>query len=542
MSTITNKMEIQRTDESTWVDVTSYLSKARINLGDVRSVGTKGGADGVAKKLDFTIRNDDDNNFAPRDRDSSWNQFSGSYAPLIWPNRKVRFISNVDGVDNILFKGYITDRINTERHQVSAGCTDLSYVLRHRHIETVRGYGSDDGTRVDVVLQNIMDDVLEADAPDLYMPAEPSFAVKTFEQELYHTVWDALQEKVNQFGWFIGYRYIESLGAFRLTLMEPPRDKSARNYDWLLTPENNYIRNDLEISASDVRNVITVIYQIRNDTLEEGFRNFVTVESADSIEEYGRHIMIIEEADSSQIDTVSEAMDFAESALADLHSPSAATNLEMPFFPEIQLFDGIVIADDDLTSTGDFFGVESIQHTIDFERAKYRTVIQGGQLVVGGRKKWLEMDARVGIKNPTTGEQIVSNLSVPVPSDFSVTDSGVEKTDLQPTAWVKFGWTRPDFQRKLSSYVIQIRPASAADWDSPRTYLIDASEKIMTTTVILPDNTDYEARALAVGRIGIQSDWSDLVSFTTPTDTTDPDQSSNIFVDGTIQGDRKSVV
>ena len=84
--TLTNTIEVQRPDE-TWINITDYIASAKIALGDVSSIGTKSGADGVAKTLSLTVQSDDNNSFAPRDRNSDWNLQAGTYVPLLWTNR-----------------------------------------------------------------------------------------------------------------------------------------------------------------------------------------------------------------------------------------------------------------------------------------------------------------------------------------------------------------------------------------------------------------------------------------------------------------------
>src|SRR5690606_31070859 len=119
------------------------------------------------------------------------------------------------------------------------------------------------------------------------------------------------------------------------------------------------------------------------------------------IAEYGRRAMQIEEADVSLINTPEEAMALAVAAVADLKDQHATANLELPFLPALNVMDGVVVRDDRVSSEPDFFAVESVEHTLDFDGGRFRTTAVCSGRVVGAHTRWMEMQTRPGAQQPT---------------------------------------------------------------------------------------------------------------------------------------------
>src|SRR5690606_11835243 len=161
---------------------------------------------------------------------------------------------------------------------------------------------------------------------------------------------------------------------------------------------------DLEITDRDIRNVVTVTY--RNSAT--GDRESVTVQDDTSIAAYGPRAMQIEEGDASLIDTPEEARRLANAALADLKDMTATTQLQMPLLPTLDVFSGIVVTDPRLSSTDDFYGVESVRHTLDFEARQFRTEAVAAGRVIGGHHRWLQKQTRPGARGePVPPEAVV---------------------------------------------------------------------------------------------------------------------------------------
>lgn len=640
----------------TWTDVTSYLSNATVELGDISALGTgSSGVDGVVRTLDFTLRQDrvflpawpdtvaadelyvvgddvttvvgDENDggevlinllfgvdntlagsesFAPRDRESSWNQFSGAYSPLLWPNRetilrvalegnqqsgttsrigeavgtgdgttvtfsldyKPVLVSPTDGTKlkgtvylngspttaytvnadagtitfttapgvgvaitadytyyYTLFHGYLGDNIKTSGPTVDCSCRDLSKRLQDRYIEQVREYGSAAGVAAETVIQQILDDNLGAGVVTLYTPVSPGFMIRPYKAE-YADVWSKIQEVPAQIGWFLGYRWDAATSQFRLTLMEPPRSKNASTADFALTWEDDIYTHDLGISDQDVRNVITVWYRDK----DTGQRASVNVEDAASIAEYGRRAMTIEEADTSLIDTAAEATDFANAAKADLKDLTATSRLDMPLLPQMDVFSGVTVDDPRVSSTIDFYGVESVRHDLNWESGRFRTEVVGSGRVIGAHTRWLAMQTRPGSGLPVSGREIVSNATPAAPTGLSVASSGLEQVGQTTMAYVVLSWVRPTGYYP-DRYRLQVQRNGGA-WTQVQEYVLPE----LSQRIILPGNVGYDARVAAITKESVQGAWSSTLVFTTPADGTAPATPTGLTVVASIRG------
>ncbi len=444
---IHTQLLIGRPDGITWEDVTSYLARVEVNLGNVDAIGTgNSGVDAVVRQLTFTLRTDrqgaDGDSFAPLDRTSAWNIFDVDgdgtleYAPLLWENREVQFLVAVTdpGVTPAsgdwigLFHGYLGDSTRTSGTTVTADARDLAKRLQDTFIEVKRTYGSETGVAAEVVIQQILDDNLGTGVVTLYTPVSPGFMVTPYEVD-YKSVWDAIQQVASQFGWFLGYWWDSGTSTFRLTLMEPPRDKDAESADFNLTDKDDFYINDLEITGANVRNAVTVMYR------DEATGNMASVsrQDANSIAEYGRRASIIEEGNTLLINTLAEAERFAELFIHDLKDLTGTSRLQMPLLPELNVFAGITIQHSRVSSTTDFYGVESVRHTLDFEGGQFRTEVVATGRVIGAHIRWLEMETRPGSPGePVRGSDIErGGIDTDRIADLSVVDAKILNLDAE---------------------------------------------------------------------------------------------------------------
>lgn len=408
---IAARLRIYRPDDITPVDLTDYLTRARVSLGDVSSVGTgSSGTDVGVRQLDIELINSrpDMNSLNPRDQDSSWNQFDGTYQPLLWPERAVEFDMAVVPIgqqpaesDYVrLFAGYLGDSISasSDNGRISIQCRDAAQILQNCYIETVREYGTDAGEPAEVVIQQIIDYNLGPGVVTLYTPVSPNYPLTTFEVD-YQSVWDAIQRIAGQRGWFLGYRWDSEAHTFRLTFMEPPRTKDASTADFSLDWNENLRVQSLDIKSADVRNVVKVTYRDKTS----GKRNTVTVEDADSIAAFGggkvgRRAMEIEEADASHINSEGLALEMAHSALHDLKDLTTTSRITMPLTPAMDVFTGVTVVNPRLSSTVDFYAVESVEHAMEWSSGGFKasTEIVCSGRVIGGHGKWLRLQTRPG--------------------------------------------------------------------------------------------------------------------------------------------------
>lgn len=405
--------QVGRPDGITWENLTPYLKSATVSLGDVASVGTgSAGVDGVVRQLSFTLRNDGAHSFAPRDRASAWNNFGGAYAPLLWSNREcvlrvaIKNPGETPAAEDWvpLFYGILgaSIRVDSRGAEVRAQGWDLARRLQRAYIETARIYGSEAGVPVEAVMQQILDDN-GFGSVSIYCPISKGFLVKEYAPE-FVSVWQALQRMAIQIGWFLGYRYDPGAGAFRLTLMEPPRGKNALTADFRLTHTDDIYLQELDSTDDHVRNAVTVYYKDG----ETGEVKGVLAEDAASIAEYGRLPMAIGISDTEMLKTAAEAEDMATAALADLKDQFAATRINMPLLPAMDLFAGLVIQSPRVSSTEDFYGVESVEHRIEVSddgRLTARTEVVATGKVIGAHGRWIAMQTMPGFK-PVSGSPI----------------------------------------------------------------------------------------------------------------------------------------
>jgi len=414
---IHSKLEILRPDNTTWVDVTKWLvGGVRVSTGNVRQVGTgSSGVDSRVRRMEFALLNETAASFSPQVQDSTWNQFGGQYSPLLWPNREVRFqvavtspgASPTSGDWVTLFHGYLGDVIRPVRNKgqsrVVCSCRDLAKKLMDKYIITPASYGSAEGVPAETVIQQILDDNFGAGTIPLYCPVSPGFNITSYDVE-YVSAWDAVQKVAMQIGWYLGYLWDSGTEQFRLTLIEPDREKATADYD--LANTDDIYAEELDITDRDVRNAITVTYRDaatgeRVTLKPDDYPTYLLDQT--SIDSYGRRDCQFEEADTSLIDTQQEALDFGYTALQDLKDLPGTVRLDMPLLPGLDIFNTVQIINPNISTDPQLYGIVSVEHVISKNKA--RTYAVGAGRVIGAHKLWLKKETRPGAKKPVeTGE------------------------------------------------------------------------------------------------------------------------------------------
>jgi hypothetical protein len=446
---ISSDFQIGRADGMTWVQLKEYVPSLTIELGSIEGVGTgSSGTDGVARQLSFSLKNSTDGNFAPQDRDSPWNRFNDSYVPLIWPGREVSVRSAVTSpgvvpVENdwlTVFRGVLGDSIKPDPDNglVSCQCRDLSKLLQDNYIKTTRTYGSTSGVPAEIVIQQILDHNLGSGIVTLYCPVPTAFMVTPYEVE-YQSVWDAIQQVVVQFGWWLGYKWNTITQEFRLTLLEPPRNKTT--VDYIFNYMDDIYVEELEISDKDIRNDITVVYTNK----ATGKRENVNVFDQASINEYGRKAMTIEEKDASLIDTPDEALAMANAALHDLKDIIGTVRIVIPYCPQMDIFSTLTLENPKVSSTVDFYAVQSIRHNLNWQNGDFTTEIIASGKVVGAHTRWLQMETRPGspgrvLPLPT------SSADVPNVSDIVLDEDTYRLKDGTILSDIIVNFSEPDYK------------------------------------------------------------------------------------------------
>lgn len=399
---IHTRISVFRADGYTWVDLLPFTTSVDIASGTVTRFGGRiAGIDGVMPQLDLVLRQDPDNRLNPQDANSSWNRVSGQYSPLLASMREISIATAVTlpGIEPTshdwigLFHGYLGDGIRVEGDVVRVNCRSLSKRLQETYIEEPKDYGSEDGTPLEHVIQDVLDDNGLSDV-ELYCPESTGFMVETYSAEnvQYKTVWDVLQALATAHDFFLGDLWDPVSERMRLTLLVPPRDKDINTADFVLNYRSDFLREEREIRDTAVRNVIIGHYWDK----EANEKRTITVKDDISIGEFGRRAMEVSEEATSLIQTEAEMLTFLNAILSDLKDQQGTSYLSMPFFPQIGLFSGLVIHNPVMSSTNDFMGVESYRHTLDFAGKQYRTEVVGSGRIRGGHQRWLKSETKPG--------------------------------------------------------------------------------------------------------------------------------------------------
>ena len=476
------KLEIIR--PSGRVDVTPYLEAAEVELGSIEDLGTGTGADIGVRTLTFSLRNDGQmvrywgtedvlgdsedilgdsgdvanlgailgegklarNSFAPRDKASGWNLVGGKWEPLLWPYRGAVFQVAVTAPGETptnwitLFEGYLGDNITTEPHRVTVRCRDKSKRLQDAYIDIPKVYEDEEGIPAETLIQSIINEYVD-DPPTLYCPVPSGITFDEMKVE-YVSVWDAIQNVAKQMGWFLGYRWNGT--SYSLTFIEPPRSKEVADFhfDW----EDDFYQESLDIGDADIRNALTLSYRDKEtgERVTLNYRDFPQLKNQESIDEYGKRAMQIEEADTSLIDSMAKAISFGEKIIWDLSELSATDRLDLPLFPQLDIFSTFTVENPLVSSTVDFYAVQSIRHSMTFgENGRFRTEVIATGRVVGARSKWTDMETRPGRPGKPIDPDRIPPDSLP-PDRLPDYSLGVDKfmEGLKPPIMVT---SKPDF-------------------------------------------------------------------------------------------------
>jgi len=456
-----------------YFDVSDWLVSANISRGDIDMVGTgNSGVDDSVATLSFTLHNDGitesvtRTNFSPRDEQSFVNNWAGDYNPLLFPNVEVIFqvalfdyeellqydsgswartaISweeanvaweDADGTNlpqsniidiqptetmwNTIFQGFLGDDIRVIQHEVTCECRDLAKGLMDTLIEEENNFPLSGNPRLsEYVIREILDtygfEYIRFD-PDTDTIPEPGasdseFMIEEYEWESlqYETVWSAIQEIAFERGFYLGFMFDEDDGNYRLKYVYPDRLMDAESADYEINWETDIYNDEYNLSDKDIRNVCEVVYDRDED---DGTVRSAKVLDQESIDTYGRRFMRLDEEDTRFISNQTEAERLAQAAVNDLRELPAGQRVTLPFAPELDVLKGINIINPSLSDTKVFVGVESVNHQFRFDNnPSYQTEIVGSGVVSGGHKKWIDRDARSGVKKPFDLRDIKSNI------------------------------------------------------------------------------------------------------------------------------------
>lgn len=329
-------------------------------------------------------------------------------------------------------------------------------------------------TAVETVMQQIIDDNLGASVVTLYTPVSPAWNIRAFVQQREST-WDAIRALATQIGWDLRFKWRSGTAQFELTFYEPDRAK--------VTPDRTFDAGDewkltrLSANIHDIRNAIRLVWTDPTslDAAGVGTRTETTYTAATSISTFGRRFMEIQESQTSNIDTGTEASDFASALLSDLALPKVDRAGVFEFFPFAELGDLYRFSADNINySSNQDLAVISYEHRISATEAT--TSIQARGTPAGGYNRWL---ASVGA---WTQEQIhrinpllVTSASLAVSRTVGGQSMAVTAAEIRgnsPTKWEYHVSDGAGFTPSSSTLknVSESRRVAVADLEPGRTY------------------------------------------------------------------------
>lgn len=291
-----------------------------------------------------------------------------------------------DRVPRRIFDGRI-DKVAWHEDPIAIACSDLGAWLMDTQIEETRVYGSESGTPVETVMQEILDDWPSVLGPvTLHVPASPGWLIREYEQDRVRVL-EAIRQLAQQIGWELRYRY-DAAGVFRLTLFSPDRENTDPL--WSIGPQHYYDVRGLEVRLDDIRNVVAVPF-----FLADGTPQLAVAQDTPSIGRVGRRFMEIQEADTSNIDTMLEATRLAQAAVHDLATPPVEKELEMDLFWPAQEGDVYEFAANGVHyDESQRLAVVGVRH--EFAAGSGRTTLQLRGRVAGAYRDWLAKEKNSG--------------------------------------------------------------------------------------------------------------------------------------------------
>lgn len=154
--------------------------------------------------------------------------------------------------------------------------------------------------------------------------------------------------------------------------------------------------NSLKVSRKNIRNVIRVTFV---DPVTNERVTVIRLDSA-SIAKYGRRYAEFTEDAAQGIDTISEAIDFADAALADLREPDFQQQVTHEYFWPVQINDTLTYEANGRHYTSDqTLSVVDVKHSLK-ANGDDTTIITVSGRPAGGVKRWFDIEGRRGIGTP----------------------------------------------------------------------------------------------------------------------------------------------
>lgn len=312
-----------------------------------------------------------DYSLSPLNQSSTTNQVGGVYDPLLDSNHTLEIwygLLTTSGYEYIKrFTGVLGDEIDADTYPgiIQLTSRDKAKLLQDAYIYQSKTYAPSGGTTLPLA-ENVMQDLINTFLPSggitINVVNPTNYVVGALQPYTAQNVnvWDAMQTLSDAFNFSV--MFDESGNCNMKNIV---RDLSTVSSVYSFN-ETNLTKDRVSTNDSSVRNHIKLRVQGLSD---------VEKTNDNSINRYGRRYMEVHRSLSMLITEQAQAVELVDNMLKDLSFVHPVDNVEMPFFPLIQIGDIVSVTNSDLgtDSTTYRFRVTSIKDS--FSKDKKRTTL-----------------------------------------------------------------------------------------------------------------------------------------------------------------------
>jgi len=387
--------------------------------------------DDAGSNVSISLRREvGDDSLAPLVTDSVFNQVVGGYAPRVYFSRRFEVQVAITAAGNTPSANdwFTLVAGATEEVEVGgkgsvvfiSGRDDLKLMDRVILTDEEEEFGSESGTPLETVVQQVLNHYLTTAAPVIEFPTPLNFSVTSYKTRPGQTIREAVDALLGHVGGYVEQRW--HTGALRLVAMLPNRNSSSASPVAVLGPDQYLDIKKSNQKESGIRNTVKVRFWNKSTKKIDS----VTAVDSDSIAALGGFplgVRAIEftEGDGSAIDTVEEAWDFANLILEDLSTPLVQQEIENLFWPWVELGDYIQWEPNfRITDNAYIWAVTGFRHRLG---KTHRTTFRTSGQAKGGSKRWRRGTGVITLpptdNDPFGYSQIRSNTSGEVSGLFA---------------------------------------------------------------------------------------------------------------------------
>jgi hypothetical protein len=313
------------------------------------------------------------------------------------------------------FEGVIDDVDPADPYELKIRARDTAARLIDKYIRTAGSYGSGGGIALETVMQSILTNW--ASGWTLFAPSSPGHLINTYTQSQ-EPVLQALRNLALRIGWDVQFRWDNGTSAYRLTLIDPLRNRATVDYTFAANMFVNI--GELNLGSQDLRTVVIVPF---GSGTTRGSVTRPTNEGTDPfVQAYGDIPFWLPDFNPPIPDST-RAGALADAVLSDLQSPGVSANYQLPFFPFSQLHDRYTFALTGINyDTAQTLAVVGIEDRWDLGNdVGYSTLSLRGK-PSGGVDRWIGLDPRGQPPIPTPGDVAAPGAPTGFTSNFQGRD------------------------------------------------------------------------------------------------------------------------